>query len=38
MSDWDNSSWFTLHDYNGDGEWQVDEIMRTGLLASRLKC
>lgn len=33
MSDWDNASFFALHDYNGDGEWQVDEIMRTyGLM------
>ncbi|KAJ8125268.1 hypothetical protein O1611_g8370 [Lasiodiplodia mahajangana] len=29
----DPSSFFTLHDYNGNGRWEVDEIMRTyGLM------
>lgn len=33
MGDWDDASFFALHDYNGDGVWQLDEIMRTyGLM------
>ncbi|KAH7320973.1 putative calcium ion binding protein [Stachybotrys elegans] len=29
MAYWDNDSFFALHDYNSDGNWQRDEIMRT---------
>ncbi|KAM0322985.1 hypothetical protein ACHAQA_009084 [Verticillium albo-atrum] len=33
MNDWDAASFFALHDYNGDGVWHVDEMMRTyGLM------
>lgn len=33
MDNWDAGSFFTLHDYNSDGVWQVDEILRTyGLM------
>ncbi|TDZ23412.1 putative calcium-binding protein [Colletotrichum sidae] len=29
MDGWDAASFFTLHDYNSDGVWQGDEILRT---------
>ncbi|KAF4776973.1 hypothetical protein CPAR01_15694 [Colletotrichum paranaense] len=29
MEGWDSASFFTLHDYNSDGVWQGDEILRT---------
>jgi hypothetical protein len=29
MDGWDSASFFSLHDYNGDGIWQGDELMRT---------
>jgi hypothetical protein len=29
IDSWDADSFFTLHDYNGDGFWQGDEIQRT---------
>ncbi|WQF81866.1 Putative EF-hand domain, nucleobindin [Colletotrichum destructivum] len=29
MEGWDTASFFTLHDYNSDGVWQGDEILRT---------
>ncbi|KAH7347907.1 putative calcium ion binding protein [Plectosphaerella cucumerina] len=33
MNDWDAASFFGLHDYNSDGQWGLDEIMRTyGLM------
>ncbi|KAI1269855.1 putative secretory pathway protein Ssp120 [Xylariaceae sp. FL1019] len=33
MTDFDASSFFTLHDYNGNGRWEPDEILRTyGLM------
>ncbi|PHH79129.1 hypothetical protein CDD80_5595 [Ophiocordyceps camponoti-rufipedis] len=33
ITTWDAESFFSLHDYNADGVWQVDEIQRTyGLL------
>ncbi|KAF4585649.1 EF-hand-like domain protein [Ophiocordyceps camponoti-floridani] len=33
ITTWDAESFFSLHDYNADGIWQVDEIQRTyGLL------
>lgn len=33
IKDWDAKSFFALHDYNSDGSWQVDEVMRTyGLM------
>ncbi|KAI8634460.1 putative secretory pathway protein Ssp120 [Xylariaceae sp. FL1651] len=33
ISDFDPSSFFTLHDFNGNGRWEVDEMLRTyGLM------
>ncbi|KAI0876548.1 putative secretory pathway protein Ssp120 [Hypoxylon argillaceum] len=33
VTDFDPSSFFTLHDFNGNGRWEVDEILRTyGLM------
>ncbi|CAH0031967.1 hypothetical protein V2G26_001214 [Clonostachys chloroleuca] len=33
MAGWDDSAFFSLHDYNSDGRWQGDEILRTyGLM------
>ncbi|RWA07966.1 hypothetical protein EKO27_g7137 [Xylaria grammica] len=33
ISTFDPSSFFTLHDFNGNGRWEVDEILRTyGLM------
>ncbi|KAG5954773.1 hypothetical protein E4U57_004119 [Claviceps arundinis] len=33
ISSWDAGAFFALHDYNSDGNWQGDEIMRTyGLM------
>ncbi|KAG6218245.1 hypothetical protein E4U50_001701 [Claviceps purpurea] len=33
ISSWDAGAFFALHDYNSDGYWQGDEIMRTyGLM------
>ncbi|KAL2759632.1 hypothetical protein ACRALDRAFT_1074155 [Sodiomyces alcalophilus JCM 7366] len=33
IADWDAKSFFALHDYNSDGSWQIDEVMRTyGLM------
>ncbi|EQL02931.1 EF-hand-like domain protein [Ophiocordyceps sinensis CO18] len=33
MGSWDTDSFFTLHDYNADSVWQIDEIQRTyGLM------
>lgn len=33
MANWDAASFFVLHDYDSDGLWQRDEIMRTyGLM------
>lgn len=33
MSSWDADSFFSLHDYNGDGIWQEEELRRTyGLM------
>ena len=29
MEGWDFGSFFSLHDYNSDGFWQADEILRT---------
>ncbi|PNY28446.1 calcium-binding protein [Tolypocladium capitatum] len=29
MASWDAESFFTLHDYNGDGIWQAEELQRT---------
>jgi hypothetical protein len=30
---WDSASFFSLHDYNGDGSWSADELLRTyGLM------
>lgn len=32
-TEFDASSFFTLHDYDGDGQWEGDEILRTyGLM------
>ncbi|KKA28120.1 hypothetical protein TD95_005346 [Thielaviopsis punctulata] len=28
MDSWDAESFFTLHDFNGDGSWQLDELLR----------
>ncbi|KAL2890804.1 putative calcium-binding protein [Ceratocystis lukuohia] len=28
MAAWDADSFFTLHDFNGDGFWQTDELLR----------
>ncbi|KAL5612073.1 hypothetical protein BROUX41_000375 [Berkeleyomyces rouxiae] len=28
MTSWDTDSFFTLHDFNGDGSWQLDELLR----------
>lgn len=33
MDNWDAGSFFALHDYNSDGVWSVDEMLRTyGLM------
>lgn len=33
MDAWDAGSFFALHDYNSDGQWQGDELLRTyGLM------
>ncbi|KAI0537753.1 putative secretory pathway protein Ssp120 [Xylaria digitata] len=33
IANFDPSSFFTLHDFNGNGRWEVDEILRTyGLM------
>lgn len=33
MDSWDAASFFALHDYNADGFWHLDEVMRTyGLM------
>ncbi|KAI1812720.1 putative secretory pathway protein Ssp120 [Poronia punctata] len=33
IADFDPSSFFTLHDFNGNGRWEVDEMLRTyGLM------
>jgi hypothetical protein len=33
MDSWDAGSFFALHDYNSDGFWQGDEVLRTyGLM------
>ena len=33
MDGWDASAFFALHDYNSDGKWQADEMLRTyGLM------
>ncbi|RCI11580.1 hypothetical protein L249_7161 [Ophiocordyceps polyrhachis-furcata BCC 54312] len=33
ITTWDSESFFSLHDYNADGVWQVDEVQRTyGLM------
>jgi Ca2+-binding EF-hand superfamily protein len=29
VDNWDAGSFFTLHDYNSDGSWQGEEILRT---------
>ena len=38
MSEWDAASFFTLHDYNSDGIWHGDELLRTyGLMDESAK-
>lgn len=33
MEGWDNGAFFVLHDYNSDGKWQGEELLRTyGLM------
>ncbi|KAF7560431.1 hypothetical protein G7046_g3709 [Stylonectria norvegica] len=33
MENWDMKAFFTLHDYNSDGRWQSEELLRTyGLM------
>ncbi|KAI1330592.1 putative secretory pathway protein Ssp120 [Xylariaceae sp. FL0255] len=33
ITDFDTSSFFTIHDYNGNGRWESDEMLRTyGLM------
>ena len=29
ITGWDARSFFTLHDYNSDGQWTIDELLRT---------
>lgn len=29
IADFDAGSFFTLHDFNGNGQWEVDEVLRT---------